>query len=79
MTIETNDGRMLEHYQPTRIGDPDAPLTDQQIADKFKELVVPVTGDEAADSLLDACWSLESLNSIRKLPFRIDRAAQAAE
>ena len=79
VTIETNDGRMLEHYQPTRIGDPDAPLTDQQIADKFKELVVPVTGDEAAHSLLDACWSLESLNSIRKLPFRIGRTAQAAE
>ena len=79
VTIETKDGRMLEHYQPTRIGDPDAPLTDQQIDDKFKELVVPVTGDEAAHSLLDACWSLESLNSIRKLPFRIGRTAQAAE
>ena len=79
VTIETKDGRMLEHFQPTRIGDPDAPLTDQQIADKFKELVVPVTGDEAAHSLLDACWSLESLNSIRKLPFRIGRTAQAAE
>ena len=74
-----NDGRTLEHYQPTRIGDPDAPLTDDQIADKFKELVVPVTGEAAAQTLLDACWSLDTLGSIRDLPFRIDRAAQAAE
>ena len=79
VTIETNDGRILEHYQPTRIGDPDAPLTDDQIADKFKELVVPVTGEAAAQTLLDACWSLEKLGSIRELPFRIRRAAQAAE
>ena len=77
--IETNDGRTLEHYQPTRIGDPDAPLTDDQIADKFMELVVPVTGEVAARALLDACWSLETLGSIRDLPFRIGRAAQAAE
>ena len=79
VTIETNDGRTLEHYQPTRIGDPDAPLTDDQIADKFRELVVPVTGEAAAKALLDACWSLEKLDSVRQLPFRIGRAAQAAE
>ena len=79
VTIETNDGRTLEHYQPTRIGDPDAPLTDDQIADKFKELVVPVIGEAAAKALLDACWSLEKLDSVRELPFRIGRAAQAAE
>ncbi len=79
VTIETKDGRTLEHYQPTRIGDPDAPLTDDQIADKFKELVVPVTGRAAAQALLDACWSLETLGSVRELPFRIGRAAEAAE
>jgi hypothetical protein len=56
-----------------------APLTDDQIADKFKELVVPVTGEAAARELLDACWSLETLGSVRDLPFRIGRAAQAAE
>jgi 2-methylcitrate dehydratase PrpD len=68
VTIETHDGRTLEHYQPTRIGDPDAPFSDDQIADKYLELVVPVIGDGPARELLDACWSLDTLGSIRDLP-----------
>ena len=39
---------------------------------------MPVTGEAAAEALLDACWSLETLGSVRELPFRIDRAAAAA-
>ena len=68
VTIETHDGRTLEHYQPTRIGDPDAPFTDDQISDKYLELVVPVIGDGAARELLDAAWSMETLDSIHDLP-----------
>ncbi len=68
VTIETNDGRTLEHYQPTRIGDPDAPLSDDQISEKYLELTVPVIGDAAARELLDSCWSLETLGSVRDLP-----------
>jgi 2-methylcitrate dehydratase PrpD len=77
VTIETNDGRTLEHYQPTRIGDPDAPLSDDQLAEKYNELVIPVIGERAAAQLLDACWSLDSLGSVRDLPIR-GRVAAAA-
>jgi 2-methylcitrate dehydratase PrpD len=79
VAIETSDGAVHEHYQPTRIGDPDAPLSDDQLSDKFMELVAPVTGAGAAETLLAACWSLETLASIRDLPIAIGRDAQAAE
>ena len=77
--IETADGSIHEHYQPTRIGDPDAPLSDDQLSDKFMELVAPVTGTAEAGALLAACWSLETLSSIRDLPVAIGRGAEAAE
>ncbi len=68
VTIETYDGRILEHYQPTRIGDPDAPFSDDQISEKYFELAGPVMGDGPARALLDACWSLETLESVHDLP-----------
>ncbi len=77
--IETTDGTIHEHYQPTRIGDPDAPLSDDQLSAKFMELVAPVTGHDQAEALLAACWSLETLSSIRDLPVAIGRGAEAAE
>lgn len=80
IAVETNDGRTLEHFQPTRKGDPEMPLSDDEIAGKFTELVAPVTGTAIADRLLESCWSLEALDSIRDLPFGIDAAsAHAAE
>jgi 2-methylcitrate dehydratase PrpD len=69
ITVETNDGRTLEHFQSTRKGDPELPLSDDEISGKFRELVTPVTGEPIAASLLEASWSLEELKSIRDLPF----------
>jgi 2-methylcitrate dehydratase PrpD len=55
--IRLTDGRALHHYQPTRKGDPDAPLTDGELSDKFRELAAPVVGTAAADALLAALWT----------------------
>jgi len=78
ITLETNDGRVFEHFQPTRKGDPELPLSDADISAKYRELAAPVMG-EAAEALLDACWSLEKCGSVRDLPFGValDRAASA--
>ncbi len=57
--VETGDGRKLAHFQPTRKGDPDMPLTDDELNDKFLELSLPVIGDKVARQLLAALWSLE--------------------
>jgi hypothetical protein len=47
------------HFQPTRKGDPEMPLSDDEVNGKFLELAIPVIGDVASRQLLDALWSLE--------------------
>ena len=52
LTLRLADGRVLEHFQPTRKGDPEMPLTDAELAEKFLELTVPVIGPAPAEALL---------------------------
>jgi 2-methylcitrate dehydratase PrpD len=61
VTIELHDGRRLFRHQPTRKGDPDAPLSDAELSDKFRELTAPVIGDAAAAALLDELWHGDAL------------------
>lgn len=49
-------GRREEWLQPTRKGDPDAPLSDAELEDKFLELASPVLGAERAKGLLSELW-----------------------
>jgi 2-methylcitrate dehydratase PrpD len=53
----TAGGRREEHLQPTRKGDPDAPLTDADLNDKFLELASPVLGVEPAKRRLEELWA----------------------
>jgi 2-methylcitrate dehydratase PrpD len=46
--IELKDGTVYAHHQQTRHGDPDDPLTDQELLDKFMELSEPRIGHERA-------------------------------
>jgi 2-methylcitrate dehydratase PrpD len=57
--IETVDGRKLAHFQETRKGDPEMPLTDAELNDKFLELTTPVLGAGPARAMLDRLWALE--------------------
>jgi len=59
------DGRREEFLQPTRVGDPDAPLSDAQLEDKFLELAVPVIGEPKAKALLQKLWQLESAKTLQ--------------
>ena len=52
-------GRREEWLQPTRIGDPDAPLSDRQLEAKYFELVTPVLGKRKAAALLGRLWKLK--------------------
>jgi len=52
-------GRREEHLQPTRIGDPDAPLSDAQLEEKYLELAVPVIGERKAKEELERLWALD--------------------
>jgi len=44
--------------QPTRIGDPDAPLSDAQLEEKYRELAAPVIGTSESEKLLERLWRL---------------------
>ena len=57
--IQLENGTSEEHLQPTRKGDPDLPLSDQELNDKFLELAGPVLGAKAK-STLERLWRLET-------------------
>ncbi len=52
-------GRREELVQPTRKGDPDAPLSDAELEAKFLELASPVLGARGAKDLLSGLWKTE--------------------
>jgi 2-methylcitrate dehydratase PrpD len=67
IAIETRDGRRGEYLQPTRKGDPEAPLTDAELEHKYLELAIPVIGAESASALLKKLWNLDATASIETL------------
>jgi len=64
VAIQARDGRREEFLQPTRIGDPDAPLSDAQLEAKYLELAAPVMGEPRAKALLARLWRLETVPSL---------------
>jgi 2-methylcitrate dehydratase PrpD len=52
-------GRREEWLQPTRVGDPDMPLSDRALEDKYFELATPVIGENQAKEMLERLWRLE--------------------
>jgi len=68
--IDLADGRQLYRYQPTRKGDPDAPLSDAELDEKFLELVAPVIGQPAAGTLLGQLWRADTVPGTLPIPLR---------
>jgi 2-methylcitrate dehydratase PrpD len=68
------DGRELHRYQPTRKGDPDAPLSDAELSEKFRELCAPVIGAGPAEALLESLWTSEAVPGA--LPAAVRQAAE---
>jgi hypothetical protein len=63
VAIALEDGRSEEQLQPTRKGDPDMPLSDGELDEKFLELAGPVLGAKARTSL-DRLWRLEAQSTL---------------
>jgi len=59
VTVTLRDGRVIEQFAPCRKGDPEAPLSDADLDDKFLELASPSLGAAAARALLDQLWQME--------------------
>jgi 2-methylcitrate dehydratase PrpD len=62
--IELADGRKLAHFQETRKGDPELPLSDEELNAKFLELATPVLGEAGARALLKDLWALETRKNV---------------
>ena len=75
--IETTGGERFEHYSPTRKGDPDNPLSDEELAEKFLELTSPLLGPASAAGLLDALWQLDQADDLVALPIDPAKATAA--
>jgi 2-methylcitrate dehydratase PrpD len=65
--IELNDGQVASFFQPTRKGDPEAPLTDDDLSNKFMELVTPVLSHSQTAILLKKLWHLEDCINVASL------------
>jgi 2-methylcitrate dehydratase PrpD len=65
--IETTDGSRYRHHAPTRKGDPDNPLTDDELTAKYRELATPVISEAASESLLAQLWQLERIEDLANL------------
>ncbi len=68
ITMGTRDGRSEKYLQPTRKGDPEQPLSDADLDDKFIELAAPVVGAGQAKAMLVRLWRLDSEPHIRWAP-----------
>lgn len=67
VAVRLKDGREFAYFQPHRVGDPEAPLSDAQISEKFIELATPVIGSERAASLLAQLWGVDEVTNLQSL------------
>lgn len=49
--VQLKDGRRLSHFQPSRRGDPDNPISRADLSAKFQELVAPVLSEAELERL----------------------------
>lgn len=61
------DGRRVHVRVDHAIGSLERPLSNAQLEDKFRTLVVPVLGDAKAREITAACWRLGALADVRAL------------
>jgi 2-methylcitrate dehydratase PrpD len=79
VAITTRDGAVHRFRQPTRRGDPDFPMSDDDLSAKFRMLAVPVIGSDAAEATAAALWRIETLESVAAVQMGVTPdAARAA-
>ncbi len=74
--IDLVDGSTVSRHAPTRKGDPENPLTVDEINDKYDELVTPEMGSSAS-RLRAMLWNMERETSVRALIARASSSRPA--
>ena len=67
ITVHTTDGRRVEMFVTESLGNLKRPLTDAQLEAKFRDQAVVNVPADVADALIDACWRIETLDSVGSL------------
>lgn len=71
VNVRTRSGHEQGFLQPDRKGDPELPLSDDDLSAKFLELAGPVIGQASADALLQSLWRLDQAPDLFSwLPFK---------
>jgi 2-methylcitrate dehydratase PrpD len=65
--IETMSGERYRHFAPTRKGDPDSPLSDDEISEKYRELAEAELGGTASERLLERLWRIDDVANLSEL------------
>ncbi len=66
--LTLTDGTVHRQRQRTRRGDPDLPLSDNEIGEKFQMLAAPVIGAGPARQVAAALWRVEALDGVSRIP-----------
>ena len=67
LEITLADGKFLRHHTKAVKGIPDNPMNQGEITEKSLDLMVPVLGREQSIRLVDAVWSIDTMESSRDL------------
>lgn len=68
VAVVTVNGTKLLSDRPTRKGDPDDPVSDEELTAKFRELVSPWYGTVATAALGRSLWSLADIADVGECP-----------
>ncbi|MFD9324432.1 hypothetical protein [Streptomyces sp. NPDC060065] len=68
--VTDRQGVSYERLRLTRKVDPDDPLSERELRDKFDELVPPGVGRSRAESIASALWKLPALTRMSALDWR---------
>jgi 2-methylcitrate dehydratase PrpD len=67
VTITMRNGRSYTARVVHPRGDPENPLSDEELQAKFRQLVVPLLGPEKTERIVKRVRELESLDDVSKL------------
>jgi 2-methylcitrate dehydratase PrpD len=66
--IKLGDGRSLHHNVTSPKGSPDHPLTNDDVEDKFRNIIKPIFAQKSADHILEKLWNVENIVKVGEIP-----------
>ena len=67
VTVRTTDGRELVERVEAASGTPGNPVPDEELVDKFMELVLPILPKEKAERMVEEVWQLDKLEGVSRI------------